>query len=246
MSNDDSMSELVDAEKAAEELTYTFFEDELNHLEKMFRILYRTYSLISDSSLTKDDYKKWSIYLLYLRNYRIFRCVYEPLLHGYYDVAHALMRMACENCILISYLSDREEEAKKWLHGKRFTPKFLRPKIREKISFDKIYRQLSYFIHTDSAVMRYLFEKKGTGLHISITDFNPLHFYEILEGYLIFGQMTLEIVQTTFLEDLEDAFHEELRDLFIAGNDILKDFMKKVESKQKLLEDLKAMQRREK
>lgn len=74
------------------------------------------------------------------------RCAFKSSLEGYYDISYALLRIAYENHLLMTYLTKNEEEAKRWFRGKIFAPKF----IRQKVSYadDSLYKEMSEFIHS--------------------------------------------------------------------------------------------------
>lgn len=125
------------------------------------------------------------------------------MLNGYYDVSVAMLRMAFENHLLMFFFLDREEEARKWWSGKRFTPKFLKEEVRKSLSYDKIYGDLSELIHTDFKVTRFFSEPKGKGMAVWITNYDPAHFCATLHCLLTFGVATLMITSKAFREEFK-------------------------------------------
>lgn len=229
------MSEEIDlGEDTVRILIRRDFQKEIKHAEKMFGFFLKIYRFLSRHSgdiLTEHDYVKWSTLLLFMRNFRILRCAYRSMLNGYYDVSFAELRMAFENHLLMFFLSLREEEAKKWWYGKRFTPRFLKREVREKLSYDEVYKSLSNFIHTDFKITRFFIKERGKALEVWVTEYDSKHFYGALQGLFSFGLATLMLIIKVFRDSLkEETFENDIKDFNSLTKRILKDARKKAKS----------------
>jgi len=90
-------------EDLVEALIRKDFEKEINHMEKMFDLFLRTYDFIcrhEKDFFTREDYAKHSIFLLFVRNFRILRSAFHSMIKGYYEVSSATQRLAFENHML--------------------------------------------------------------------------------------------------------------------------------------------------
>ena len=233
-----TLSEAIrDGENAVDALTREDFEEEIQHIEKMFGLFFRIFKFFAKNSgeiLTEHDYTKWSIVLLFLRNLRVLRCVHRSMLNGYYDVSVAMLRMAFENHLLMYFFLNREDEARKWWSGKRFTPKFLKKEVRESLSYDKVYRSLSELIHTNFKVTRFFSEPRGEDLAVWITNYDSARFYQTLHGLLTFGAATLMVTPMAFRDEFKiKHLVKEISEFVSLNKLILKSAQKKSLEKKK-------------
>lgn len=233
------MSTIETREKFVDALIHMNFEKEIRHIEKMFELFMRSFKFISTHEkelLTKQDYAKWSILLLFIRNLRILRCAYHAMLKGYYDVSIGIQRMAFENHLLMFFFMHKEEEAKKWWFGKRFKPKFLKEEVKERLSYDAVYGKLSKFVHANFETTRFFWEpvgKQGKQTSVWITDYIPKDFYHALHGLLLFGVSSLLIIIPTIFRDKfkDEPLIKEIRDFNAIDKVILKEALEKVREK---------------
>ena len=113
-----------------------------NHIEKGFGILSEIMHMIAKKEAVEESYKRGAVVILSYRILRILRSAYWCMVHGYYDVAMALLRLAFETHLLLYFLSKREKEAKQWFEGKEFRPA-VAPSIPETHSHLKIQLRVS-------------------------------------------------------------------------------------------------------
>jgi len=221
-------------------LTQKDFQREIKHVGKMFDYFFKIFKFLTEHSgdfFTEHDYMKWSIMLLFLRNFRIFRCAYRAMLNGYYEVAIAMLRMAFENHLLMFFLLTREKEAENWWHGKKFAPRFLKSEVRKDWSYDTVYRNLSVLIHANFEVTKFFSNPKDRDLAVWITNYNPKRFVESLHPLLYFGVGTLMIMPMAFKDKLIFAYAltKEVQKLSSSTKRLLRNARKKYEKKEEMV-----------
>lgn len=223
-------------ESLVESLIRRDFENEVNYLEKMFELFMKSYNFIcthEDDLLSKEDYAKWSTFLLFIRNLRILRSAYNSMLKGYYEVSIAVQRMAFENHLLMYFLMHRPEEAKEWWAGKRYGLKRLKREARKRLSYDEIYGELSQFIHANIETTRYFWKPKDEETTIWTTDYVPEDFYRALVGLSTFGMATLLIIIPTIFDAkfAEEPLLKDIQELDTLTKQILKDALEKMKKR---------------
>jgi len=94
-----------------------------------------------------SSHSKMAILTIGIRNFRLLYCAGDAIYNGFYEACMILLRTVWESNLLMKYLVDNEEEAFKWLMGKRY--KFSRMKVKTEAD-EKIYGALSsYFTHAN-------------------------------------------------------------------------------------------------
>lgn len=209
------------------------FEREVDHIEKMFELFMKSYSFIckhEDDLLSKEDYAKWSIFFLFIRNLRILRSAYHSMLNGYYEVSVAIQRMAFENHLLMYFFMLKPEEAKEWWSGKKYGVRRLKREARKSLSYDEVYGSLSDFVHANLEATRFFWKPKGEETTIWTTDYVPKDFYRALHGLLLFGVATLLIIiPTIFAGKFKDEpILKDIREFNAINKQILKEALEKL------------------
>jgi len=209
------------------------FGTEINHLEKMFELFMKSYDFIcthEDDLLSKEDYAKWSIFLLFIRNLRCLRSAYHSMLKGYYEVSIAIQRIAFENHLLMYFFMHRPEEAKEWWFGKRYGLRRLKKEARKSVSYDKLYGELSQFVHANIETTRFFWKPKDEETTIWTTDYVPEDFLRALIGLTIFGNATLlMIIPTIFGNKFKDEpLLKDILELNALCEQILEDSLNKL------------------
>ena len=122
------------------------FKKELSFVKEASDLFLETFGVLSNQNVQAFSNSKDACYRISYRIFRVARCAFKSSLEGYYDVSFALLRIAYENHLLMTYLTKNEKEAELWFRGKKFKPKF----IREKVSYadDSLYKEMSEFIHS--------------------------------------------------------------------------------------------------
>ena len=198
------MSTIENEESLVESLIQKNFGVEEDHVKNMFKLFMESYRFIcthEDDLLSKEDYAKWSIFFLFIRNFRILRSAYHSMLKGYYEVSLAIQRMAFENHLLMYFFMRRPEEAEKWWSGHRFGLRKLKREARKNLSYDEVYGNLSELVHANLKATRFFWKPKGEETTIWTTDYIPEDFYWALQGLLLFGVATLLIIIPTIFTD---------------------------------------------
>lgn len=215
-------------EKLVESLIRKDFRREIDHIGKMFELFMRSYTFIcthEDDLLSKEDYAKWSIFFLFIRNLRILRGAYHSMLNGYYEVSLAIQRIAFENHLLMYFFMHKPEEAKHWWSGKRYGLRKLKREARKSLSYDEVYGSLSEFVHANLEATRFFWKPKGEETAIWTTDCVPKDFYRVLHGLLLFGVATLLIIiPTIFAGKFKDEpLLKDIREFNSLNKQILKE-----------------------
>lgn len=231
------MLTIENEEELVETLIRKDFEKEILHTEKMFELFMKSYSFIcthEQELLTKEDYAKWSVFVLFIRNFRILRSAYHSMFKGYYEVSIAVQRMAFENHLLMFYFMHREDEARKWWFGKRFKPRFLKKEVQERLSYKEVYGSLSEFVHANFKTTRFFWKPKGKETTIWTTDYVQEDFFRALHGILTFGVATLLITIPTIFNGKfkEEPLLKNIMDFADLNKLVLKDAWKRVRSTQ--------------
>jgi hypothetical protein len=199
---------LTKAENATESVIRKNFDKEIAHSERMFELFLKSYRFITahqDMLLSKDDYLRWSTFLLFIRNLRILRSAFHSMLNGYYEISMAIQRMGFENHLMMYFFMRKPEEAKNWWSGRRFGLRRIKREARKTLSYDQVHANLSEFIHTNFSTTTFFCEFKGEGASVAVTDYSQKHFCLALQGLLVFGVATLLIiVPTMFYPDFKD------------------------------------------
>lgn len=125
------------------------FKNETSHMEEGFNIIHEMICIINrkEKDAIGQSLKRYAVVVLFYRMFRILRSAYWCLLHGYYDITMALLRIAFETHLLMFFLSKREKEAKEWFEGKEFRPAYVRKQVRHERNYDAMYSQMSEFVH---------------------------------------------------------------------------------------------------
>jgi len=220
-------------ENLVESLIRKDFGREVDHIEKMFELFMKSYNFIckhEDDLLSKEDYAKWSIFFLFIRNLRILRSAYHSMLNGYYEVSVAVQRMAFENHLLMFFFMHKPEEAKEWWSGKRYGVRKLKREVRKSVSYDEIYGSLSEFVHANLKATRFFWKPKGEETTIWTTDYVPEHFVSALLSLLLFGASTLLIIiPTIFAGKFKDeSILKDIREFNAIKEQILKEALEKL------------------
>jgi hypothetical protein len=123
------------------------FKKEVKFVEHLLNVFLKTFDVLGDLVDTNKEFtnSENASYRIAWKLFRIVHCAFNSSLKGYYDVSMALLRIAFENHLLLTYLSENEEEAKLWFKGKTFAPTFLR---KNRKWSDSMYRGMSEFIHS--------------------------------------------------------------------------------------------------
>jgi len=123
------------------------FAREVGYIEQLLNVFLKTFDVLGDLVEANKEFthSENASYRISWKMFRLVHCAFESSLEGYYDTSMALLRIAFENHLLLTYLSENEEEAKHWFEGKRFPPTFLRKNVRWR---DSLYRMMSEFVHT--------------------------------------------------------------------------------------------------
>lgn len=226
-------------EDLVEALIRKNFEKEIDHMEKMFDLFLRTYDFICRNEqdfFSKEDYAKHSIFLLFVRKFRILRSAYHSMLKGYYEMSSAIQRMAFENHMLMTYFVHRPEEAKKWFSGEKIGLRRLKREYRKHYSLEKTYGRYSNLVHANFETTHFFLKPKVGEVTIWTTDYVPADFYLALLGLSAFGIGTmLTILRTLF--DKKHAKEPLLKEIgeFMANDKIILD-----EAFEKMKEQIKS------
>jgi len=209
------------------------FGNEVDHMEKMFELFLESYNFIcthEEELLTQEDYAKWSVFFLFIRNLRILRRAFHSILKGYYEVSIAIQRMAFENHLLMYFFMHRPEEAKEWWSGKRYGLRKIRRETRKRLSYDEVYGELSQFVHASIETTKYFWKPKDKETTIWTTEYVPIDFYRALVGLSTFGMATLLIIIPTIFGNkfAEVPLLREIRELNASIKQILKDALAKL------------------
>lgn len=192
-----SLLTIENEENLVKSLIQKNFKKEVDHVEKMFGLFIESYNFIcahEDDLLSKEDYAKWSIFLLFIRNLRILRSAHHSMMKGYSEVSIAIQRMAFENHLLMYFFLHKPEEAKEWWSGKKFGVRRLKKEARKSVSYDEVYSGLSEFVHANFGSTRFFWKPRGKETTIWTTDYVPESFYWALFGLSLFGVATLLII----------------------------------------------------
>jgi len=189
-------------EDLVEALIRKDFEKEISHMEKMFDLFLRTYDFIcrhEEDFFTKEDYAKHSIFLLFVRNFRVLRSAFHSMMKGYYEVSSATQRLAFENHMLMNYFVHRPEEAEDWFSGKKIGLRRLKREYRKHYTLDKTYGRYSNFVHANFETTHFFLKPKVKEVTIWTTDYVPVDFFLALIGLSAFGIGTMiTILQSLF------------------------------------------------
>lgn len=220
-------------EKLVEALIRKNFEKEINHMEKMFDLLLRTYDFIcrnEEDFFSKEDYAKHSIFLLFVRNFRILRSAYYSMLKGYYEMSSAIQRMAFENHMLMNYFVYRPEEAKEWFSGKKIGLRRLKREYRKHHSLDKLYGRYSNLVHTNFETTRFFLKPKVKEVTIWTTDYVPTDFFLALVGLSAFGTVAILMILSTLFDEkhVKEPMLNEIRKFMANDKTILDEAFEKI------------------
>ena len=209
------------------------FGKEINHLNEIFELFIKSYNFIcthEDDLLSKEDYAKWSIFLLFIRNFRVLRSAYHSMLKGYYEASIAIQRIAFENHLLMYFFMHRPEEAKEWWFGKRYGLRRLKKEARKRLSYDEVYGELSQFVHANIETTRFFWKPKDEETTIWTTDYVPEDFHRALVGLTIFGMATLLIIIPTIFgtKFKEEPLLKDILELNALSKQFLEDSLKKL------------------
>jgi len=80
----------------------------------------------------KMSSKHIAILALSIKIFRLFQCIREELMSGYYEVAESELRSVFEHVNLVTFFSKYEDNAHKWLKGTKYDQKT----VREKLTLD--------------------------------------------------------------------------------------------------------------
>ena len=233
-----SMLTIENEENLVGSLIQRDFGKEINHLKKMFELFIKSYNFIcthEDDLLSKEDYAKWSIFLLFIRNLRILRSAHHSMLNGYYEVSIAIQRIAFENHLLMYFFMHRPEEAKEWWLGKKYGLRRLKKEARKTLSYDEVYGELSQFVHANVETTRFFWKPKDEETTIWTTDFVPIDFHRALIGLSTFGMATLSIIIPTIFGTnfQEEPLLKEIQELNTLSKQTLKDAFEKLKKHSK-------------
>jgi len=174
------------------------FEDQL--LRNIAGINIELFVLLSECGIRNR--LQLAVITLTVKNFRLLQCINDCIFNGYYEVGMTLLRVLYENLLLMQYFINNENEAGKWLKGKKFRAGFIRSKVMGKSEFYSFVSD--YYIHanleslvpviesfTDQDISLILYpgysrEKCALGLSLSIIYgwLNNLHLQYAFRQYL--------------------------------------------------------------
>jgi len=156
-----SLNALKEGEREVAELTSREFPKIVNLSENAIELLLNIIQIASDEkAVSTKEHAGYSVFVLANRSVRLLLRAHDAIVKSYYDVGMGILRFAFETHLLMNYLKDKNEEAKRWLDGKIFKPSYLRSKVKP--SYDEVYSLLSGFAHPNvSTCKSYFFEEIG-------------------------------------------------------------------------------------
>jgi len=139
-------SELAAAENEVVEQTLKEFPKTVSLSENAIGLLLNMVQVAAnEKAVSTREYRGYSVFILSNRIIRVLSCAHNAIMKGYYEIGMGTLRFAFETHLLMNYLRNRNDEAKKWLDGKSYSPFNLRPKV--KTSYREVYSLLSGFAH---------------------------------------------------------------------------------------------------
>lgn len=160
------------------------------------------------------------------RNFRLLQCASHAIYNGFYDVCLILLRVVYENNLLIRYLTDNEEEAKRWLKGKKYKPSYLRMKAGDKTSIYGFFSD--YFTHANVESHFSGVSARINGKTLS-ADFFPKFDKEYTKIcfylHILIGWMSLIHLQYAFRDSMWK--NEEWRNRFAEWNELILDYVER-------------------
>lgn len=187
--------ELITVRKSRKE-----FKKELDYLKEASEVFLKTFEVLSDDDVQSFTNSKDASYRLSYRIFRILHCTLNPSLRGYYDVSMVLLRIAYENHLLMKYLSEKEEEARLWFKGKRFSPSFLRRNVS--YSSNTMYQDMSEFIHSSFKSTFAFTEIEDERIRAVLGEYNRNLLKKVLLLMLITLETTIILLSLTFATEL--------------------------------------------
>lgn len=188
--------------------------------------LYLEVMLLIEKLKEVSGYSKMAVLSIGIRNFRLLYCAGDSIYNGFYDVCMILLRVVYENNLLMKYLIDNEEDAKKWLVGKRFKPSYLRMKTEDKT---RMYGLLSdYYTHANVESLFSAGVSRFNGKTLSVDNFpqfrkkwSKLCIYT----HILTAWMSLLHLQYAFRDSLWK--NEDWKNRFAHWNEIVLDYTKK-------------------
>ncbi len=184
------------------------FSELIIHIEKGFDIFQQIVDKIAEKEAVGKSFRKYAVFILSFRIVRITRSAYWCITHGYYETGQALLRLLFENHLLLLYLHDKENESKEWLNGKQFRPLFLRQHVS--VSYDKVYSELSGFVHPKIETCRdWFFTDRDKEATFWVTKYDRKWASLSLANLETFFSATILLIPIAFLDFFAKIREEE-------------------------------------
>lgn len=192
-------SELAAAENEVVEQTLKEFPKTVSLSENAIGLLLNMVQVTAnEKAVSTREYGGYSVFILSNRMIRVLSCAHNAIMKGYYEIGMGTLRFAFETHLLMNYLRNRNDEAKKWLDGKSYSPSYLRPKV--KTSYREVYSLLSGFAHANASTCKsWFFADIGhEKAEFSIGEFNRMHFLYTAKHLIAIQFGTIALVATEF------------------------------------------------
>jgi len=194
-----SLNALKEREKEVAELTCKEFPETASLSENAIELLLNMIQIASDEkAVSTKEHGGYSVFILANRSVRLLSCAHNAIVKGYYDVGMGILRFAFETHLLMNYLSNKNEEAKRWLDGKIFKPSYLKSKVTP--SYHEVYSLLSGFAHPNvSTCKSYFFDEiGGEQSEFFIGGLKKTHFLYSAKHLIAIEWGTIALVSTEF------------------------------------------------